>query len=314
MDELSLLLLLHHHHLTTSCLSYLTRSSFSRLDGWSDLLPCKPCAQIGSFPTSLPRPNFAGLLPNGAVTGTKHVPNPSSSTPPPALPTTTKDERGTASSSSLAPTVSKDEPSLSSFAIRRNQFLALTKKNCIVLRSYWFINLLRCLIVPIAYYIFLGYAKNFFNTTNDLGLGQPAPIRRLSDGLTNPIYWLDSSTSTARSRFSSQQIMDIVLDGLQPSQRSLVRRVSDGTELGLACPQAFNGLSSCFGAVEFSDITEQGSVTYTLRLDPGLNRVRVSTNKGDAETRTLPLQFAIDAAILQLNGAPAASYSQPPLQ
>ncbi|SAM83294.1 related to ATP-binding cassette, sub-family A [Ustilago bromivora] len=250
-----------------------------------------------------------------SVTGTEHVPNPSSSTPP-ALPTTTttKDERGTASSSSLAPTVSKDEPSLSSFAIRRNQFLALTKKNWIVLRSYWFINLFRCLIVPIAYYIFLGYAKNFFNTTNDLGLGQPVPIRRLSDGLTNPIYWLDSSTSTVQSRFSSQQIMDIVLDGLQPSQRSLVRRVSDGTELGLACPQAFNGLSSCFGAVEFSDITEQGSVTYTLRLDPGLNRVRVSTNKSDAETRTLPLQFAIDAAILQLDGAPAASYSQPPLQ
>ncbi|KAJ1022457.1 hypothetical protein NDA16_003446 [Ustilago loliicola] len=257
-----------------------------------------------------------------STVGPEHDPNNSSSTPPeehgsrasPVLPTTTKDERESASSSSLARTVSKDEPSLSSSAIRRNQFLALTKKNRIVLRSYWLVNLLRCLIIPIAYYVFLGEAKNFFNTTNDLGLGEPAPIRRFSDDLTKPIYWLDSSTSTTQSRFSSRQIMDVVLDGLQPSQRSLVRQVRDGQELGLACPQAFNGLSSCFGAVEFSDITEQGSVTYTLRLDPGLNRVRVSTNRGDAETRTLPLQFAIDAAILQLNGAPTESYSQPPLE
>ena len=208
-----------------------------------------------------------------------------------------------------------DEPTLSFFAIRRNQFLALTKKNWIVLRSYWLVNLLRCLIVPIAYYIFLGEAKNFFNTTNDLGLGQPAPVRLLSDSLNDkPLYWIDNRTTTAGSRFSGRQIIDVVLDGLQPRQRSLVRQVANDQQLGFACPQAFNGLSPCFGAISFSNITAQGSVSYTIRQDPGLNRVKVGTNSGDAETRTLPLQFAIDSAILQLNNADASFYSQSPLE
>ncbi|SPO27963.1 related to ATP-binding cassette, sub-family A [Ustilago trichophora] len=213
---------------------------------------------------------------------------------------------------------SNNAPSLSSLAIQRNQFLALTKKNWIVFRYYWWINLLRCLIIPIAYYVFLGESKNFFGTTNDLGLGQPAPIRLLSDQLTKPIYWLDSrsptTTAAAAARFTPQQIIDNILDTLNPNQRSLVRQVNTSQELALACPQAFNGLSPCFGAVDFSDITSQGSVTYTLRLDPGLNTVKVSTNNGDDEQRTLPLQFAIDAAILRLNGAPPSSYSSSPLQ
>lgn len=242
-----------------------------------------------------------------------HAPSGQSSA---AIATPRKDERESslASDVSLQRTRSSDAPSLSSSAIRWNQFGALTRKNWIVLRSYWLVNLLRCLIIPIAYYVFLGEAKNFFNTTNDLGLGQPVPVRRLSDGLRNPIYWLDSRTQTADSRFSAQQVIDVVLDSLRPEQRSLVRRVDSDSDLGLACPQAFNGLSSCFGAVEFSNISAQGSVAYTLRLDPGLNRVKVSTNSGDAERRTLPLQFAIDAAILQLNGAPASAYAQPPLE
>ncbi len=212
-----------------------------------------------------------------------HAPSGQSSA---AIATPRKDERESslASDVSLQRTRSSDAPSLSSSAIRWNQFGALTRKNWIVLRSYWLVNLLRCLIIPIAYYVFLGEAKNFFNTTNDLGLGQPVPVRRLSDGLRNPIYWLDSRTQTADSRFSAQQVIDVVLDSLRPEQRSLVRRVDSDSDLGLACPQAFNGLSSCFGAVEFSNISAQGSVAYTLRLDPGLNRVKVSTNSGDAES------------------------------
>ncbi|KAF6766833.1 ABC transporter-like protein [Kalmanozyma brasiliensis GHG001] len=233
----------------------------------------------------------------------------------PRMTLSNKEEHASTTSPSLEHVASRDETALSPFAIKRSQFTALTKKNWIVLRSYWLVNALRCLIIPIAYYIFLGFAKNFFNTTNDLGLGAPATIRQLSDTIgSKPIYWLDARTSTTGSRFSAQQIIDTILEDLQPSQRSLVRQVRDDTELGLACPQAFNGLSSCFGAINFQNITEQGSVSYTLRQDPGLTRVKVSTNSGDAETRTLPLQFAVDSAILQLNGAPASFYAQPPLE
>ncbi|SNX85939.1 related to ATP-binding cassette, sub-family A [Melanopsichium pennsylvanicum] len=258
-----------------------------------------------------------------ASTPSHNEPITSSSTPPvenatksssPIMVTTSKEVPDSSSPSSLQLVDSQYDPNLSAFVIRRNQFYALTRKNWIVLRSYWFINLLRCLNIPIAYYIFLGEAKNFFNTTNDLGLGQPATIRRLANDLHNPVYWLDTRTSTTASRFSAQQIFDLVLEGLEPNQHSLIRQVQNEEELGLACPQAFNGLSSCFGAVEISDITAAGSVVYTLRFDPGLNRVKVSTNSGDAETRTLPLQFAVDSAILQLNGAPASTYDQVPLE
>ncbi|SJX63695.1 related to ATP-binding cassette, sub-family A [Sporisorium reilianum f. sp. reilianum] len=248
-----------------------------------------------------------------ATSSSTPLPEPVTATPITA--TTSKEDRASAMYPSLDRIDSSSAPTLSPFAIRRNQFLALTKKNWIVLRSYWFINLLRCLIIPIAYYVFLGEAKNFFNTTNDLGLGQPAPVRLLSESLNSkPFYWLDKSASAAGSKFSAQQIIDVVLDGLQPGQRSLVRKVANDEELGFACPQAFNGLSPCFGAISFSNITAQGSVSYTLRQDPGLNRVKVSTNTGDAEIRTFPMQFAIDSAILQLNGATASFYAQPPLE
>ncbi|CDW98767.1 hypothetical protein, partial [Sporisorium scitamineum] len=109
-------------------------------------------------------------------------------------------------------------------------------------------------------------------------------------------------------------IIDVVLDGLQPGQRSLVRQAANDEELGFACPQSFNGLSPCFGAISFSNITAQGSVSYVLRQDPGLTRVKVSSNRGDAETRTFPMQFAIDSAILQLNGATSSFYAQTPLE
>ncbi|CDS01250.1 hypothetical protein, partial [Sporisorium scitamineum] len=69
----------------------------------------------------------------------------------PITATTSKEDRTSALSLSLDRVDASSEPNLSSFAIQRNQFIALTKKNWIVLRSYWFINLLRCLIVPIAY-------------------------------------------------------------------------------------------------------------------------------------------------------------------
>ncbi|PWZ02442.1 hypothetical protein BCV70DRAFT_145 [Testicularia cyperi] len=227
----------------------------------------------------------------------------------------------TSSDTGTAPRAAAKDPAqhLSSWTVAFNQWRALTKKNWLVLRSYWLVNLIRCLFVPVIYYVFLGYAKNLFNTTNDLGLGEAVPVRSLSSVIgSRPIYWLDSrsdssSGSSTASRFSPEQIIDIVTAGLATAQRSLVRRVSDNEELGRACPQAFNGLSSCFGAVEFTEIAASGSVAYTIRLDPGLNRVRVSTNTGDAELRTFPLQWAVDSAIFQLNGAevPPAPLEQP---
>ena len=208
---------------------------------------------------------------------------------------------------------------LSPFRVGLAQCLALTKKNWIILARNWFVNIFRCLIIPIAYYIFLGEAKNFLITSNDLGLGDAVSVRPLADTLSSPLYWLqntNTSTQGAAAPFGAAEVMDVIISAMPADKQSLIRRVESDIDLGLACPQAFNGLSSCFGAVEFTNFTSAGqnlaNVAYNLRFDPGLDRVEVSTNTGDAEKRILPLQWAVDSAIIQLNGGRSFAEAQQP--
>jgi len=101
------------------------------------------------------------------------------------------------------------------------------------------VNLLRCLIVPIAYYVFLSFAKDFLSSDNDLGLGEPAPIRSLSDALgSKPLLWIQGNASIAAAPytgpvpFTAQDVIDVLIQDLSPDQRNQVRQVEDNIALG----------------------------------------------------------------------------------
>ncbi|PWN47688.1 hypothetical protein IE53DRAFT_390183 [Violaceomyces palustris] len=130
-----------------------------------------------------------------------------------------------------------------------------------------------------------------------------------------PMYWVDQSPpSDPTPPFNSTQIMATLTSILEPSQRDRVKQVFSDADLAFSCPQAFNGLSTCFGAIQFNRIvpisSSTASVNYTLRFDPGLNKVKVNDNSGDVEKRVLPLQWALDSAIIQLNGGPSVTSLQ----
>lgn len=89
-----------------------------------------------------------------------------------------------------------------------------------------------------------------------------------------------------------------VLSQFTPTQRSAVKQLDSPSQIPVRCPQSFNGLSSCYAAISFSDMvalnTTPTSFNYTIFADPGLNFVDVVGHTSDFETRILPLQWAID--------------------
>ena len=82
----------------------------------------------------------------------------------------------------------------------------------------------------------------------------------------------------------------------------------------ISCPQNFNQFSECFAAVVFHDIQSGSNITgfnYTIRGDAGLGYVNVQKHTSDLELRILPLQWALDEAIITLSGSSSGSFNPP---
>lgn len=136
------------------------------------------------------------------------------------------------------------------------------------------------------------------------GIGNPAPIDTLVsqfDG-TLSLIWADGTNGTGF--ITADQIMDKVITGFEPFRLRNVEKVADPDDIPHRCPQNFNLFSECFAAVAFTSIPSQAnsseSIAYTLRADGGLFHVDVVKHTGDFERRILPLQWAIDSAIIEL--------------
>lgn len=83
------------------------------------------------------------------------------------------------------------------------------------------------------------------------------------------------------------------------AQSKAVKRVNSLDDIAKACPANFIGTSPCFAAVAFTQIPLVGdrtnsSIVYTLVADSAARYIDVVGHKGSAETKMLPLQWAID--------------------
>ncbi|KAF9011286.1 hypothetical protein BDQ17DRAFT_1298756 [Cyathus striatus] len=184
------------------------------------------------------------------------------------------------------------------------QLRALIWKNWIVLSKHPFLNILRCFILPIAYGAFLATAQVFLNKPNNYGFGNPIPVYDLQKTFdtSTRLIWADDTDGSSNP--SPSDIMSRITSPFTDLQRSLVKQVASADDIPAECPQNFNLFSECFAAIIFEDIPGPGSsgrtVNYTLRADAGLSFIDVEKHTSDFELRILPLQWAIDKAIIEL--------------
>ncbi|KIM45099.1 hypothetical protein M413DRAFT_65825 [Hebeloma cylindrosporum] len=181
------------------------------------------------------------------------------------------------------------------------QLRALIWKNWLVLSKHSFLTVIRCFILPVLYGAFLATAQLFLNRLNNYGIGAPIPISPLQrnfDGRTT-LVWADGTDGTSSP--SPTTIMSRITSDFTPNQLSAVKRLASPFDIPAECPQNFNFFSQCFAAITFIDIPTNRSkpINYTISADSGLAFIDAIGHTSDFEKRILPLQWAIDQAIIE---------------
>ncbi|KZT22614.1 hypothetical protein NEOLEDRAFT_1071005 [Neolentinus lepideus HHB14362 ss-1] len=185
------------------------------------------------------------------------------------------------------------------------QFAVLFWKNWIVMSKHPLLNILRCFLLPIGYGIFLAVAQTFLVKPNNYGIGSPVPIRSLTEAFDGSmaLVWADGTSGSSHSP-TPEDIMSHITRGFNRHQMGAVKRVDTPDDIPSACPQNFNLYSECFAAIAFNSwpTSENSSLpmNYTIRADAGLVHIDAVKHLSDYELRLLPLQFAVDQAIIEL--------------
>ena len=186
------------------------------------------------------------------------------------------------------------------------QSWTLTRKNLlIVLIRHALPTAIRAFILPIAFMIFLSYARNLFIPPSNFGIGAPHPIRTLAQGLDASSGGHDT-LAFVNNGFTGGDI-DRVIDAVATSAdgKATVLRLSNETELLDSCKSSLRGASHCYGAIVFQSSPTEGIGglwNYTLRADGAFGtKIDVGKSTNDVEIYLLPLQRAVDYAIARLN-------------
>ncbi|CAE6424352.1 unnamed protein product [Rhizoctonia solani] len=180
------------------------------------------------------------------------------------------------------------------------QLLALCRKNIIVLSNHYFLNLFRCVVLPVLFALFLANAPGLFTPNNKLGLGTSIPVYKLADIFdpSSKIVYVDATNGT--DALAVLAIMTVVMRDFSQPQKDAVIRLDSEADIAPACPHSFQIVSNCYGAIVFRSANLKNPIQYTLRADMGRLDVDVQHHTSDAEMISLPLQWAVDSAIIEL--------------
>ncbi|KAK9467174.1 hypothetical protein V1512DRAFT_262126 [Lipomyces arxii] len=182
-------------------------------------------------------------------------------------------------------------------AVVLRQTVALCLKCALVFQRTWLGSLVRAFVFPVVFMWILGYARNLFVPAATYGIADPAPIRPLADAIgdRNFVYLMENGTVTPEVRMF---MMNVTYD-LPPNQ---VIELDNQFDLLTVCKQNLRGSSNCIGAVQWNQFDpDNGIYNYTLRADAGLFKVKVDDHTSDVEQYLLPVQWAVDSAILGLD-------------
>lgn len=164
------------------------------------------------------------------------------------------------------------------------QLKALCYKNWLISKGSRTINVIRCLVLPVLFILFLAEAQRFFSSAGTYGVGtQYRPIRQLNSELIGDLkfLWYDQSSNAT---LASSLIRDITSD-LPQTQ---VIKVANRSELARHCPENFNEVSQCFGAIVFQTLNiSTNTFAYQLRTDNGLFGTDVHHGTSSLEERRM---------------------------
>ncbi|KAK0123573.1 hypothetical protein ONS96_010552 [Cadophora gregata f. sp. sojae] len=187
------------------------------------------------------------------------------------------------------------------------QTWTLTRKNLLIaFNRHAFSTSIRAFILPVAFMIFLSYARNIFVPPSNYGIGSPRPIRTLAEGIRAGGAGRETLAFVNNGLAGGD--IDRVIDALVQDASSAgakVARLSTGEELLDTCRSSLRGATECYGAVVFHASPSEGNGglwNYTLRADGAFGeRIYVERSTNDAQIYLLPLQRAVDYAIAGLN-------------
>ncbi|KAH9930397.1 P-loop containing nucleoside triphosphate hydrolase protein [Epithele typhae] len=189
-----------------------------------------------------------------------------------------------------------------------SQFCALCVKNWTILFKHPFasvsnLSLFRCLIGPIAIGILLAYSPSFTSKPDIGGLGSMIPVRALADAFDarRILLWSDDTNSTTAG-FTADDLVARMTAGFSSKQLAAFHKVTTD-EIAGRCVENPNGKSRCFAAVTFEQLPARGNnqtINYTIRVDDSIGSIDVKGHNSDYEVRVLPVQWAVDSAIIEV--------------
>jgi ATP-binding cassette, subfamily A (ABC1), member 3 len=167
-------------------------------------------------------------------------------------------------------------------------------------------TLWRAVYLPTIFTIYFAFILKVYWPKETYGIGTSVPVRSLLDGFNaakgdrNTIALLNHGPSGGDI---DRVIQTIVKEGSVSGKRVLVLNSED--EMLETCRSTLYGTTRCYGAAEFfTSPTEGGKWNYTLRADGGLGgETNVQKSDNDQEVYPLPLQRAIDSAIVSVNSS-----------
>ncbi|KAI9844856.1 MAG: hypothetical protein M1838_001998 [Thelocarpon superellum] len=185
----------------------------------------------------------------------------------------------------------------------RQQIWTLTVKTLmIVLGRHAFSTVIRAFVLPVAFMLFLSYARNLFIPNSVFGIGSATSLRTLSAALgaaggdRDTVVFVNNGLAGGDIDAVIHQVASTVT-----AAGKTVKYLQDPAGLLETCASSLLGVSSCYAAAVFySSPTEGpgGIWNYTLRADGALGlTINVGHDTNDAEIYTLPFQHAIDASI-----------------
>ncbi|KAI9763090.1 MAG: hypothetical protein M1840_000937 [Geoglossum simile] len=167
-------------------------------------------------------------------------------------------------------------------------------------------TLLRALILPIIYVIFLANARHIFVPPSRFGIADSTPVKSLdvamgeASGGRNTLVLVNGGFEGGDIERVINRSMAVV-----EGKGKIVKVLGNETELVDTCRNSLRLVSVCFAAAVFHSSPTEGSGgiwNYTLRTDAALGTrfdYRKSTN--DVEVYVIPLQNTIDSAIASIN-------------
>jgi ATP-binding cassette subfamily A (ABC1) protein 3 len=136
---------------------------------------------------------------------------------------------------------------------------------------------IRTFILPVAFMVFLTYARYLFVSPSIFGISPARPIRSLEDGMASATNGRNILVMINNGYVAGDidRVIDIVTAPVVAAGRN-VTLLSNGTDLTTICRSTLRGVTPCYGAVEFASSPSEGPYglwNYSLRADGALGRI-----------------------------------------